>query len=70
MPDILFRLSGTYGQLRRKYGDDDPRTIEALGAMVTAQLVMHITDTLATAPPLTPEQAEQIRSAVTNGGGH
>ena len=38
--------------------------------MVTAQLVMHITDTLATAPPLTPEQAEQIRSAVTNGGGH
>ncbi|MFC8316374.1 hypothetical protein ACFUEJ_22570 [Gordonia sp. NPDC057258] len=54
---------GTYGQAKRKFGADDPRTVEALGVLTTARILDYVGKALRDSPPLTDEQVDLITAA-------
>jgi hypothetical protein len=57
--DVL-RAAGTYSQLKRKFPSEDVRVVEAHRELVAARLLVHISDLMATSPPLTTAQVERI----------
>ena len=55
--------AGLYGQHKRAFGADDPRTLEALGVLTASRIVGFIRKALRDSPALTDEQIALITSA-------
>lgn len=54
---------GTYGQSKRAFGADDPRTVEALGVLTTARIIAYARKALRDSPPLSDEQIALVTAA-------
>lgn len=59
MIDVLQR-AGSYSQLKRKFPPDHPSVVEAHQQLVAARLLAHVSNLMASSPPLTADQVEQI----------
>jgi hypothetical protein len=56
------QLSAQIALATRHHGPGDPRLPELRAELRTEQLAEHIERVVASAPPLTPEQADRLRS--------
>jgi hypothetical protein len=62
MSDVMdvLRHAGRYSQLKRLRSADDPRVVTAHRDLVAAWLLMHFSEIMSGAPPLTGDQVESI----------
>jgi hypothetical protein len=61
------RLSGRYSQLKRSRPADDPDMASVHRDLVAARLLLHISEILATSPPLAGAQVERIAAELAGG---
>jgi hypothetical protein len=56
----VLRAAGKYSQLKRNLPAGDPRVADAHRDLVAERLLAHVSEMLATSPPLTGDQVERI----------
>jgi hypothetical protein len=59
------KAQGRLAVANRDHGTDHPRTREAREAFKSEQYLARVQAAVASAPPLTPEQREQLRAILT-----
>lgn len=71
MSDVMdvLRLSGRYSQVKRNRPPDDPIVIEAHRDLVAARLLVHVSEIMASSPPLTSDQVGRIAALLRAVGG-
>ncbi len=60
----VLSAAGRYSQLKRKFPADDPRVLDARRDLVTARLIEHVKQLMASTPPLTGEQVEAVATVL------
>lgn len=69
MSDVqnVLRASGRYSQAKRNHRPDDPVVVAAHRELITARLMSHVGEILASGPALTAEQAERVAALLKAG---
>lgn len=69
MSETLYGQRGRVASLSRTRSADDPDLIAARQTLAAAKLEKYVTEVVATAPPLTPEQLSRVAALLRPAAG-